>query len=45
VVRANRPHMTPELASRITEEAVKVVAAAVRPTEHGLRPSRIVDEG
>lgn len=44
-VGRNNPGMTTELTERITEEAVKFVAAAAAAPGQGLRPSRTVDEG
>ncbi|MEV4335785.1 hypothetical protein [Streptomyces sp. NPDC049590] len=44
VMDAN-PNMTPEMAGRIVEEALKFVAACAYNPGAGLVPSRIVDEG
>ncbi len=44
-VARNNPEMAVELTERITEEAIKFVAAAAAAPGRGLRPSRIVDEG
>lgn len=41
----NNDGMTAEVAEKITDEALKFVAGAARFPGHGMRPSRVVDEG
>jgi hypothetical protein len=44
VQRAN-PEMDADLAARVVTEALKFVATATRTSQHGMRPSKAVDEG
>lgn len=44
-VLGNNPGMTEDMATRITEEGIKFVAAAAKFPTAPLAPSRVVDEG